>query len=427
MTSHNDPREPRPAEPGPTAQPPQPNPDVPAPDHGYGAPQPGHEYGAPAPGHGYAVPPGQPYGGPQGPYGPGPRDPDGHGPQGQYGHGPYGPGVPQPGWMPVPTTADDLPPHLRPALPVETRDYFAFWRAPRYRWWKSLLALLMAGGIFLALSGVAGFIGMAIDGVDFAEVSRTGEIPVGPGFFIANNVSLALCIPIAMLTAWACVGQRPRWLTSVVGGMRWRWFWLVVGVLTPLWIVLMAIGYAIMPPQDVGLWPHTVPMIVGILLTTPFQAAGEEYLVRGLLGRVVASWFPAPAVGFGVSTLVTALVFMALHGAGDPWLNVYYVAFALVGSWLTWRTGGLEAAVAIHIVNNMLSEALLPFIDISGMFDREAGAGDATILINIGVLLIAGVLIDFLARRRKLVKANDPGRAELDATLASAAAYGPRF
>lgn len=331
------------------------------------------------------------------------------------------PAGPMPAW-----TLDmaSLPAHLRPALPVMERDYFAFWRAPRFRWWKSLLAIALGGVVFLFLSGILGTIGMLMDGTDPLAVVQ-GRSGIGPAFFIANNISLALCVPLAMVTAWVCVQQRPRWLTSVAGRMRWRWFFVVVAAILPLWILLIGIGLLVAPPSGVGLWPHTTLMVVGILLTTPLQAAGEEYLVRGLLGRAVAAWLPNPVVGFGLSTIVTAGVFMLLHGAGDPWLNVFYVAFGVVGSWLTWRTGGLEAAVAIHVVNNMLSEAILPFVDMSGMFNRTAGAGDASILINIGVLVLAALIVEFLARRADLVTRARPGAFELEATLTSMAGYGP--
>ncbi|MFZ2750396.1 MAG: CPBP family intramembrane glutamic endopeptidase [Propioniciclava sp.] len=335
--------------------------------------------------------------------------------------GPFQPPVPAPD---VTAWVAHLPAYLRPALPLEERDYFAFWRAPRYRWWKSLLAILLAGVVFMLLSGMFGAIGMLIDGTSLLAVSLD-NLEVGPGFFIANNLSLAACIPVAMFTAWACVQQPPRWLSSVTGGVRWRWLFLVIAAILPLWILLIGIGILVAPPEGVGIWPHTLAMILGILLTTPLQAAGEEYLVRGLLGRSVAAWLPNPRVGFVLSTVVTVLVFMSLHGADDPWLNAYYMVFGLVGSWLTWRTGGLEAAVAIHVVNNMLTEVTLPFVDMSGMFNRTEGTGDASILINVGVLAVAAVIVEILARRKGIVVRSAPGRAELDATLVAAPAYGP--
>ncbi|HHU38660.1 MAG TPA: CPBP family intramembrane metalloprotease [Propionibacterium sp.] len=329
------------------------------------------------------------------------------------------------GWTPPPPPDPRrLPTHLQPALPIEERDYYAFWRAPRLRWWKPILAALMATFLFLAVSTVLQFIGWTIDGVDLSVLLEGTIPPVGPGFFLANNLSLALCIPIAMVTAWACVQQRPRWLSSVVGGLRWGWLGKLLVFLVPLWVVVIGGSHLLGPLDDVRLRDHTLVMVVGILLTTPLQAAGEEYLVRGLLGRIVGSWFRAPVIGFVASTVVTAAVFMAMHGAGDPWLNAFYVVFAAVGSWLTWRTGGLEAAIAIHAVHNTVSMALLPFVDFSEMFNREAGVGDATVLIPMTLLLVGAGVVEYLARRSPRTVRSAPGRAQWDALTAPRPGFG---
>ncbi len=327
-------------------------------------------------------------------------------------------------WTPPPLDPRRLPAHLQPALPVDESDFYAFWRAPRYRWWKGVLAVLMAAFLFLVTSTIAQFIGWSIDGVDLSVLARFEIPPVGPGFFLANNIALALCIPISMVTAWVCVQQRPRWLSSLVGGIRWGWLGRLALALAPLWILVIGGSHLLGPLDDVRVRDHTVVMIVGILLTTPLQAAGEEYLVRGLLGRAVGSWFRSPVFGFAASTTVTALVFMAMHGAGDPWLNAFYIVFALVGSWLTWRTGGLEAAIAIHAIHNTVSMALLPFVDFSDMFNREAGVGDVTVLIPMALLLVGGAVVEFLARRRRPVVTSAPGRRELEALAAPGPGYG---
>ena len=327
-------------------------------------------------------------------------------------------GGPPPGWVPHPIDPRSLPPHLRPSIPVEERDYYAFWRAPRYRWWKGLLAALLAGFGFFVVSVVAAFAGWAIDGVDLSVLLEGRIPPVGPGFFTANNVGLALCIPIAMLASWLCVQQRPRWLSSVGGGLRWGWLLELVGVLAPLWLVVVGVQTLLGPLDDVRVRDHTGVMVLAILLTTPLQSAGEEYLVRGLLGRVVGSWFGHPVVGVVAATVVTAGVFMVLHGAGDPWLNAYYVFFAVAGTWLTWRTGGLEAAIAMHVVNNVVSMITLPFVDFSDLFNREAGVADATILIQVAVVLGGVALVEWRARKRSLTVRSAPGRPALDALTA---------
>lgn len=328
---------------------------------------------------------------------------------------------------PAPAAVDPrrLPSHLRPALSVEERDYVGFWRAPRYRWWKSLLALFMAGFLFLFASMVLQLIGIAIDGQNAADMLTPGKFKVGPGFFIMNNISLALAIPFSMWAAWACVQQRPKWLTSVTGGMRWGWFAVCLAWFLPLWggflMVESLLGGL---PEDLGVKPWTAIMIAGILLTTPLQAAGEEYLVRGLVTRAIGAWIPVPAVAFVVSAAVGAAIFMSLHGAGDPWLNAYYLTFGFVGAWMAWRTGGLEAPIMLHIVNNVISMVFLPFTDFSDMFNREAGTGGSFMLVNMAGLLIMAALVEFLARRKGITTRTAPGRRQWDALMAPVPAPG---
>ncbi len=313
---------------------------------------------------------------------------------------------PAPAWVP---DIRAVPPHLRPALPIVETGYVGFWRAPRYRWWKGLLAIAGTAAGFLALTTVAGLIGMVADRVDFNAVAMGDRSSLGVWFFLANNVGIALCLPLALVVAWACTGQRPRWLSSVAGGVRWRWLFSLLAVVLPVW-VLLNVGLNLMSGVELRWREHTLVMILAVALTTPFQAAAEEYLIRGVLVRAVGSWFRAPVIGFVVSTAVSAAVFMALHGAGDPWLNADYVVFAVVASWVTWRTGGLEAAVAIHIVNNMVGLALAPFTEISGLFDRQEGAGGPWVLLVMGALVLAGVLVEWRWRRRPGIAHNAPGR-----------------
>ena len=91
-----------------------------------------------------------------------------------------------------------------------------------------------------------------------------------------------------------------------------------------------------------------------VLLTTPLQSAGEEYGARGLIARAAGSWVADPRIALAISTVVSATIFMLAHGAADPWLIGYYFVFGVAMSVVVWRTGGLEVAVLIHTVNNLL-------------------------------------------------------------------------
>ena len=174
-------------------------------------------------------------------------------------------------------------------------------------------------------------------------------------------------------------------------------------------------------PPDIRARPYTVLLTVGIILTTPFQCAGEEYLFRGLEQRLVASYIRPETLGWILATLVSSATFMWLHSAQDPWLNVYYFAFGVAASWITWRSGGLEASVAIHIVNNVISEAFMPFTDFSGMFDRSVGTGDPLVLIHVAVMVGAVALLTWQARRRGVVNRTAPGADEVGARAGGAA------
>ncbi len=347
---------------------------------------------------------------------------------------PLGPSGPRPGvpWGPSPQHVSaptaPLDPALITGLPIEERSYSGFYRAPRWRWWKPLLAVPLTIVVFLVFSTVFTLVGLLVDRVDLASLAAEGgKIQVGPGLFLANNVALALSIPTAMLVQWLFWGQRPRWLSSVEGRFRWGWFGRCAAIALPGWIALIVGGYVLTGlPPDLGVRPYTVVMIVGILLTTPVQAAGEEYLIRGLQQRLVASYFRSDAVGFLVGALVTSTTFMLIHGASDPWLNLLYFTLGGLLAWVTWRTGGLEAAVAIHVINNMVGEALLPFTDFSDMFDRSVGAGDWTVLVQMAVLAATVAVIAWLARRRGVVRVAAPGRAQVQrADAVARSAVGP--
>lgn len=310
-----------------------------------------------------------------------------------------------------------------PALPVEDREYHEFFRSPRYRWWRGLVALVMFVAIWFLLNAVLG--GIAI-GIDIAtgrinpdelvaaagDPTRLTALIMTPLMFLVNNVCLAAAIPIAGLSAWALTGQRPRWMSSISGGFRWKLFGLFMLVATPIFLAGMLFDFASFGVPVFRFNPDTWFLIGAIVLTTPLQAAGEEYGVRGLLTRVVGSWFSSRIVGLTVAMAMSSLVFMSLHLAGNLWLNIYYFMVGVGCSILVWRTGGLEAAVALHVANNLIGEVTLPFGGLETMFDRSATAvgPEALLQLVFTFTVVGGMLL--LAKWRKLPMVAAPGRVE---------------
>nr|WP_276612465.1 CPBP family intramembrane glutamic endopeptidase [Kineococcus vitellinus] len=137
-----------------------------------------------------------------------------------------------------------------------------------------------------------------------------------------------------------------------------------------------------------------------VLLTTPLQAAGEEYVFRGWLSQALGSWFSRPAVGAVVAAVVSAALFGLAHGGQDAWLLTDRVVFGLVASWLVWRTGGLEAAVAVHAVNNVV--VLVPAV-LTGTLVEASLATSAppwTVLSGIAALLLVAAVVHCTAPPR---------------------------
>jgi len=308
------------------------------------------------------------------------------------------------------------PPPWKDPQPEPGTEYHRFLRTPRNAWWKGVVAILGFVIGYLIINTVVGLGAIVFDvatGRSTWESFASGTPEFTPALFLATNIGNALCIPLAMLLQWWIWGQQKRWLHSVVGVFRWRLFGRSAAIVVPLWLVYMGAS-AVAFPQTSGITGpsnftgESVALLIIMLLTTPLQAAGEEYGARGLIMRSAGSWVASPAPGLILATIVPSLVFMAAHGAGDPWLNVYYFVFGAAMSLLVWRTGGLEAAVVVHAVNNMMAFGIVILAGQEINLDRSAGTGGSFMLVPMAVLLIVALVLSLLAKRWKVQRTYQP-------------------
>ncbi|RCK71414.1 CPBP family intramembrane metalloprotease [Desertihabitans brevis] len=186
----------------------------------------------------------------------------------------------------------------------------------------------------------------------FAEYYATAmrfETPLG---VVAGNLAIAVLLPVsALLVAWLH-RRHPSWLVSVVGRVRWRYLVACLLLAPPALggVYLVSVlaggtGIAWRPQPDL-LW-----FLLVIVLTSPLQAVAEEVFFRGYLTQAAGAVLASP--WFGI--VVSATVFALFHGTQNVWLFADRWVFGLVAGVLVWRTGGLEAAAAAHVVNNLLS------------------------------------------------------------------------
>jgi uncharacterized protein len=295
-------------------------------------------------------------------------------------------------------------------LPDVPREYHAFYRTPRSRRWHSLAGLLLFvvgwGAAVLGATLAVVLYEVQVGGTALEDLARG---PTTPGLFLANNVGAALAIPVALVTHLLVFGQPAGWLFSIKGRLRWALLGRTLLVAAVVHLAVLAAWLAFNgPPPGLRVRPETWFLLAVVLLTTPLQAAGEEVAFRGLASRVLGSAFESARVGLLVSAATTTVMFMLVHGARDLPLNVFYACLALACSLVTWRAGGLEAAMALHVVANLTTMLFLPFLGLADFSDRGAGSGGAEALTQAAAVLLTAATVLWQIHRLDLPVRSGP-------------------
>ncbi|HET6966747.1 MAG TPA: CPBP family glutamic-type intramembrane protease, partial [Ornithinibacter sp.] len=284
------------------------------------------------------------------------------------------------------------------ASEAEPRPYVHQMRGPRHRWWRPVVAGVVGLATWLllvgALTGAFALAGLVPETVDDLGTDTWGTL--------YGNLVLAALIPATMLGLWAGHRRNPWSVLSVTGRFRWGWSAWCLAVVTPLWVAYLALSWVVFDQEVLPRSDQWVGLVVVSLLTTPVQAAAEEVAFRGGLVQSVGSWFRSPVLALGVTTLVSTVVFVAAHGSADPWIGIEIGSLAVAGCYLAWRTGGLEAVIVIHVVNNLLitvSGAVLGGLEESYV-DGESAGSPVSALMNVLVMALVTAILVRLARRR---------------------------
>jgi len=135
-----------------------------------------------------------------------------------------------------------------------------------------------------------------------------------------------------------------------------------------------------------------------IVLTSPLQAAAEEILFRGYLLQALGSLVARP--WFGV--IASSVVFALLHGTQNVPLFVDRLAFGLLAGLLVWRTGGLEAGIAAHVINNVFAYLIAGLTTSVAALKAIEGIGWVDAAFDVGGFALFAVLAYALSRGLKL-------------------------
>jgi membrane protease YdiL (CAAX protease family) len=277
----------------------------------------------------------------------------------------------------------------------------------RTPWWTPIVVALVMGVIMLGAQVVLITIATIIDAVISGRVIMEGLTPLG---MLAANLSLALLLPLALLALRWIAGV--PWKAALSAGRPFSWKRLgtkLLHVFAVFAVVLTVAGLispeALLGPHGVRMGSLAIAYVVVALLTTPLQAAAEETLFRGTLLPLFGSWGRGRAgLAVGIGLAISSLLFGLAHGATDPWLALYYTGFGFCAGLMAVFTGGIEASIAFHVVNNVIFMVLgaLSAGDQIMVIDRSAagGAGGPWVLLILALDLFVVLVVAIPERRR---------------------------
>jgi uncharacterized protein len=286
--------------------------------------------------------------------------------------------------------------------------------------WRPLVGVLalIAGFVVVVpvVVQVPFALGLAVTGHDVTEgVERMLDLddptPLGLAYL---NVALACAILLTWLLARLLHGLRPRWLASVTPRIRWGWFAVCFGLAFVALLATIVVSVFV-PAQGESVemadglndfTSTTRDFLLVVLLLTPLQAAGEEYAFRGYLTQAFGNLFGST----WAAIVLPSVLFALAHGSQSPPVFLDRLAFGLVAGALVVLTGGLEAGIAMHVLNNWLAFGLaLAFGDIASTLNPTGGSWWTIPVTLTQSLVYLGVVVLVFRRMRLRNTTRRPG------------------
>ncbi|WKK61895.1 CPBP family intramembrane metalloprotease [Corynebacterium sp. P3-F1] len=270
---------------------------------------------------------------------------------------------------------------------------------PRPAWWRPLLELVLAIGLIMALTAGATGLFYLFEKIAQPSVSAFENFTFAdrPYLAVVLFIGWVAALPASFIAA-RLTGRDPRAIWSIERRFRWKYFGLA---LIPALIFLGAEGIFAIATSDrsgatVGLLNFGALAV--IIAMAPLQSLSEELFFRGSLVQIVGQWF-SPA---WVAYLLPFLFFLSGHHYG--WMGMVNVGvFALCAIFLTYKTGGIEAAAAVHAVGNTFAYAPDAF-GVNGVDLNAVSTVD--LLISVAATVAATAFAYLLIKRRTLTSAS---------------------
>lgn len=285
---------------------------------------------------------------------------------------------------------------VQPAPRTRTYFYHRLARTdPHHRWWMPLVEGLILFGIIMVLSILFGIVlALAFPETLTEDVLAANQLD--PVVYFMLFASVALLLPSALLARLVLGPRHLGLIFSVTGRIRWKWLLLCFLVAVGVYAVVNLAGIGLDlatggTPTSVQLAPGFGWLLATTLIVVPLQCTAEEVVFRGYLAQMVGRWLKHPAWAI----LLPVPLFVAGH-VYDVWGLLSVAIMAVSMGIVTWRTGGLEAGIALHAVNNMT----VSLFAMLGLVDMNETSGAPTDLVTEVILNGAFIALVFWLVKR---------------------------
>ena len=311
---------------------------------------------------------------------------------------------------------------------LDALEYHQILRAGRDGWGWYAGGIVSMVALFLVVNAVVVTLGAALilvaTGTPSSELgdrlaALVDTSDVTPSVLLFLNVVLILGIP----SSWFCVrvfhGLKPRWLASVAPRIRWRWLAASFGVAFVSLLIAVVLG-ALLPASggenlSGGANDFTSTsrdFLLVIVLLTPLQAVAEEYVFRGYLTQVFGGLVRDRWASRSLAVLAPALLFAVAHGTQSFPIFFDRFAFGIVAGVLVIVTGGLEAGIAYHVLNNLFAFGITMFFGNMTEALTPTGGSALDVLLSFVKSAIFVSLSILVARKMGVQTVTTPGVLE---------------
>ncbi|MDA7963521.1 type II CAAX endopeptidase family protein [Ruegeria sp.] len=236
--------------------------------------------------------------------------------------------------------------------PYAPHEYLVAEARPYPEIWRLLTGLIVVTAVVVAMNAVLFIVVASLGPPQWVAEFLIGATPVSLLVVLSSFAFTTLGV------ALAARHLQHRTLRSIIGerSATFRQFWRVLGALTLLGAVLLAL-----PPYGMGAalqpnlaWSSWLPLLPLSLTAVLIQTSAEEILFRGYFQQSLAARFRSPLIWMGVPSVLFALGHYAPALAGDNavLVTLWACIFGLLTADLTARSGTLGPAIALHFFNN---------------------------------------------------------------------------